>query len=172
MASRDELLDQITTLRKKFVKYRQYADATIDDIFPKQKLKAAANYYCYQSASSIMLNDGKDNFTITALPAEAQFSKIYGITILDFDNDGKKDLLLAGNFFPYRTQLGRSDASLGLLLKGKGDGSFEAMANDKLGLYLDGDIRNIVMLQNALKENLLIVARNNDAVQVVKLKKE
>ena len=106
------------------------------------------------------------------LPSEAQFSKIYGITTLDFDKDGKKDLLLTGNFFPYRTQLGRSDASLGVLLKGKGDGNFEAVANDKLGLYIDGDVRNMVMVQNASKEKLLIVARNNDAVQVVKLKNE
>jgi hypothetical protein len=172
MASRDELLDQITPLRKKFIKYKDYADATIADIFPKQKLQAAATYNCYQSASSILLNDGQNNFTIKALPAEAQFSKIYSIAILDFDKDGKKDLLLTGNFFPYRTQLGRSDASLGLLLKGKGDGSFEAISNDKLGLYIDGDIRNMVMLQNGSKEKLFIIARNNDAVQVVKLKNE
>lgn len=172
IASRDELLDQITPLRKKFVKYKDYANATIADIFSKQKLQAAATYYCYQSASSILQNDGQNNFTIKALPAEAQFSKTYGITILDFDKDGKKDLLLAGNFFPYRTQLGRSDASLGVLLKGRGDGSFEAIQNDKLGLYIDGDIRNMVMVQSASKENLLIIAKNNDEVQVVKLKNE
>jgi hypothetical protein len=172
MASRDELLDQITPLRKKFIKYKDYADASIEDIFSKQKLQAATTYNCYQSASSILLNDGKNNFTIKALPVEAQFSKIYSIAILDFDKDGKKDLLLTGNFFPYRTQLGRSDASLGLLLKGKGDGSFEAFSNDKLGLYIDGDIRNMVMLQNGSKEKLFIIARNNDAVQVVKLKNE
>ena len=118
------------------------------------------------------MNNGQNNFTIKALPAEAQFSKTYGITIWDFNNDGKKDLLLAGNFFPYRTQLGRSDASLGVLLKGKGDGSFEAIPNNELGLYIDGDIRNMVMVQNASKENLLIVAKNNDEVQVVKLKNE
>ena len=172
MASRDELLDQITVLRKKFVKYKDYADATIEDIFSKQKLQAAATYHCYQPASIILLNDGQNNFSMKTLPSEAQFSKIYGITTLDFDKDGKKDLLLTGNFFPYRTQLGRSDASLGVLLKGKGDGNFEAVANEKLGLYIDGDVRNMVMVQNASKEKLLIVARNNDAVQVVKLKNE
>jgi hypothetical protein len=172
MASRDELLDQITPLRKKFVKYKDYADATIEDIFSRQKLQAAATYHCYQSASIILLNDGQNNFIIRALPPEAQFSKIYGIAILDFDRDGKKDLLLTGNFFPYRTQLGRSDASLGVLLRGKGNGNFEPVANDKLGLYIDGDIRNMVMVQNASKEKLFIIARNNDAVQIVKLKNE
>jgi hypothetical protein len=172
MASRDELLDQITPLRKKFVKYKDYADATIEDIFSRQKLQAAATYHCYQSASILLLNDGQNNFIIRALPPEAQFSKIYGIAILDFDRDGKKDLLLTGNFFPYRTQLGRSDASLGVLLRGKGNGNFEPVANDKLGLYIDGDIRNMVMVQNASKEKLFIIARNNDAVQVVKLKNE
>jgi hypothetical protein len=172
MASRDELLDQVTPLRKKFVMYKDYADAMIGDIFSKQKLQAAATFYCYQPGSAILLNDGKNNFTIQPLPAEAQFSKVYGITTLDFDNDGKKDLLLTGNFFPYRTQFGRSDASLGVLLKGKGDGSFEAVSNDRTGLYIDGDVRNMVTVQNALNEKLLVVAKNNAAVQVVKLKTE
>ena len=33
MASRDELFDQIPSLKKKFLRYKDYADATINDIF-------------------------------------------------------------------------------------------------------------------------------------------
>jgi hypothetical protein len=171
MASRDELLDQIVSLRKKFVKYKDYADATIADVFPKDKIDASKKYYCYQLASCILINKGNNHFDVQLLPVEAQVSKVFGIVADDFDDDGRKDILLTGNFFPYRTQLGMCDASLGVLLKGKGDGSFSVLSNAQTNLYADGDIRKMITLQNATKEQLIILAKNNDAVQVIKRKR-
>jgi hypothetical protein len=171
MVSRDELLDQIVSLRKKFVKYKDYADATIADVFPKDKIDASKKYYCYQLASCILINKGNNHFDVQLLPVEAQVSKVFGIVADDFDDDGRKDILLTGNFFPYRTQLGMCDASLGVLLKGKGDGSFSVLSNAQTNLYADGDIRKMITLQNATKEQLIILAKNNDAVQVIKRKR-
>src|SRR6202000_699025 len=51
MASRDELLDQIVTLRKKFNSYKAYADATIQDIFPADKVARAKVLHCNELAS-------------------------------------------------------------------------------------------------------------------------
>src|SRR5262249_35065506 len=119
MASRDELLDAIVPLRKKFVKYRDYAGATIESIFPKNKVSAARQYNCYQLASCLLVNNGNNTFSVEPLPVEAQFSKLYGTIVKDFDKDGIKDIFLAGNFYPYRVQLGQCDAGLGVLLKGR-----------------------------------------------------
>jgi hypothetical protein len=170
MASRDELLDQIVSLKKKFLKYRDYAGATVESVLGKEKMAASAKYYCYQQATCILLNDGSDKFSLKPLPAEAQFSKVYGIATGDFDQDGKKDILLTGNFMPYRVQLGRCDASLGTLLKGDGVGGFEPVPAWRTGLYANGDIRRMVIIDNALKEKMIILARNNEAVQVLKMK--
>lgn len=171
MASRDELLDQIVPLRKKFVKYKDYANKTIDDIFPKNKLEAASKWYCYQLASCILLNNGSNRFDIQPLPVQAQFSKIFGIVSDDIDKDGVEDLLLAGNFFPYRVQLGRNDAGLGVWLKGEGKGKYKVMQNESAGLFIDGDVRNMLMVKNAAGEQLLIIGKNNAAVQVLKAMK-
>lgn len=169
MASRDELLEQIVPLRKKFVKYKDYAKATLEDIFPRNKLAAADVKRVYQLASCVFINNGNNQFTMQPLPLQAQFSKVFGILGEDLNKDGKKDILLTGNFFPYRVQLGRNDAGMGLWLKSDGAGGFKVMSNEEAGLFIDGDVRNMISLKTKNGETLLVVAKNDDAVQVLKI---
>lgn len=168
MASRDELLDAIVPLRKKFIKYRDYADATVETIFPKNKINAAKRYYCYQLSSCLLINKGDNTFSVQPLPGEAQFSKVYGAIVKDFTRDGVKDIFLAGNFYPYRVQLGRCDASMGVLLKGAGNNVFEPVPHRKSGLYIEGEVRHILPLQNEKNQSLIIMAKNNGNVQIIK----
>jgi enediyne biosynthesis protein E4 len=181
MASRDELLDQIVSLRKKFNSYASYADASIGDIFPAEKIAHAKVLRCTELASGILYNRGNGQFSFAPLPLAAQFSKVYGAAFDDFDGDGKKDILVSGNFFPYRTQLGRCDASLGMLLKGPGPGSpagspaqsgvpplFQPVDPALSGIYIGGDVRAMVELKTAAGKKLLVIAKNDDAVQVLK----
>ncbi len=168
MASKDELLDEIPSLKKKYVHYSDYADATITDIFSKQQISKAKLYSCGQFASGILFNNGNNNFTFQPFPLEAQFSKIYGAVADDFDNDGKKDILIAGNFFSYKTELGKDDASLGLLLKGTGNRTFRAIDPAESGCYVDGDVRAMTEIKTA-SEKLFIIGKNNDKTQILKL---
>jgi hypothetical protein len=172
MASRDELLDEITPLKKKYIHYKDYADATINDIFPKDKIDNATIYTCNQLASGILYNDGNLHFRFEPLPLQAQFSRVSSAVVNDFDGDGKKDILLSGNFYAYRVQLGQSDAGLGLLLKGNNSNHFTPVDAAQSGCYIDGDVRNMVMLKNATGENIIIIAKNNSAVQVLKCASE
>jgi enediyne biosynthesis protein E4 len=169
MASRDELLDQIVTLKKKFNSYASYADATIEDIFPADKLAQAKILRCTELGSGVLYNRGNGQFAFTPFPLAAQFSKVYGAAFDDFDGDGKKDILVSGNFFPYRTQLGRCDASLGLLLKGPGP-QWQPVDPAQSGVYIGGDVRAMVELKTTTGK-LLIIAKNDDAVQVLKANK-
>ena len=168
LASRDELLSQIAVLRKKFNSYKAYADATIQDIFPPEKLAQARVLHCNQLASGILYNKGNGKFVFSPLPLAAQFSKVFGSLVDDFDRDGVPDILVAGNFFPYRTQLGRSDASLGMLLKGP---DWRPIDPALSGCYIGGDVRGIVEVKDAAAGRMLIVAKNDDAVQVLRLNK-
>jgi hypothetical protein len=171
MASRDELLDQIVPLRKKFVKYKDYANASLESIFPKAKLAAAAKFKVSQLASCLLINEGNMQFSCTPLPLEAQVSKIFGVHTGDVDSDGTPDLLLTGNFFPYRVQLGRNDAGLGVLLKGSSKGKYTAVPNEAVGLFISGDVRNMVSVKASNGNTLLVVAKNSDALQVVQINK-
>jgi enediyne biosynthesis protein E4 len=168
MASRDELLDQVVGLRKKFNSYKAYADATIQDIFPAEKLAQAKVLHCNQLASGVLYNKGGGHFSFSALPLAAQFSRVSGSVLDDLDGDGKKDLLVAGNFFPWRTQLGQGDASLGMLLKGPGP-DFRVVDPAISGCYIGGDVRGIVEGRGPGGQRWIIVAKNNDAIQVLKV---
>lgn len=102
---------------------------------------------------------------------EAQFSKVQSIVTDDFDQDGKLDIVLTGNFFGYRTQLGDSDASLGLYLKGIGDGSFKVINPSNSGLFVDGDVRATEIIKNSTGQKKLIVVKNNNTPQIILINK-
>ena len=57
------------------------------------------------------------------------------------------------------------DASFGCYLKGNGDGSFEFVPAKQSGLRLSGEARDFATLKIG-KKRLLVVARNNAAMQV------
>ncbi len=167
MASKDELLDQIPSLKKKYVHYADYADATVTDIFGKEKLADAAVLICDQLATGILYNAGESRFDFRPLPLQAQFSKVYAALTGDFDGDGTDDILIAGNFFPYRSEFGKDDASLGLLLKGTGSGVFNPVEPADSGCFIDGDVRNMVRVKTAAGYDI-VIAKNGQPVQVLK----
>lgn len=163
--SRDELVGQIPMLNKKFLKYADFATATIDKIFTKQQIEKARKYYIYHTKTALFINQ-RGKFVMKELPAEAQFSVVNGILYKDFDKDGKADILLAGNFYPFRVQQGQCDAGLGVLLKGDGKGAFTVMDRKQTGLWIKGDVRDMVELKGR-KGSVIVIAKNDDAVQVL-----
>jgi enediyne biosynthesis protein E4 len=166
--TRDEMFDQIPSLQKKFGRYIDYADAQLTDMFSTEQL-AKSKFVEIKNTKSIFLrNDGNKKFTITDLPNYAQLSVINGMVSADVEGDGKKDIILAGNFYPFRVQQGPLDAGIGLVLKGNGSGHFTPSPYTETGLYLPGDVRNLISIKSG-NHLFLIAAKNNGAVQVVQL---
>ena len=165
--SRDEMAEQIPAINKKFLKYRDYADADIYNLFEKQRIESAKKFYIKNVSSCILKNNGKGFFTVKPLPLEAQFSPVNGIIFNDYDSDGKKDILTSGNFFPFRVQQGRCDASLGSLFRNDGKGNFETVNINSTGLLLQGYIRDMIEV-NGKNGSVIIISKNNGAVQVIK----
>jgi hypothetical protein len=165
--TRDELFDQVPSLQKKFGRYADYADAQLTDIFSSEQLEHAKTVEIKMTRSAFLHNDGNNKFTLVPLPNRAQISTINGIISKDIDGDGIKDIIVAGNFFPFRVQQGPLDASMGLVLKGNGKGDFEPEPYSETGLCIQGDVRNIVEIKQG-KSFLIVAAKNNGTVQVLK----
>ncbi|HEX5001150.1 MAG TPA: FG-GAP-like repeat-containing protein [Bacteroidia bacterium] len=164
---RDQLTDQIRPLKNTLLRYRDYAHATLNDIFPKAALDTALTLYAYTFASSYMHNNGNGTFTLRPLPTVAQFSAVNGIVTGDYDGDGILDILLAGNDYSPDVETGRYDASIGCFLKGDGKGSFTVLPVTKTGFFADGYIKGMKMI-SADNQRLIVVVRNNDTVKVLR----
>jgi len=108
---------------------------------------------------------GEVTFTMKSLPAEAQFSPVYGISINDYDGDGKQDILIGGNFYQSKPEVGIYDASYGLLLKGDGKGNFVAVKMQQSGFFIKGAVRDILSIKRG-KRQLIVVAKNNDTTGI------
>lgn len=167
LASRDELLDQIPVLKKKYIKYADYADATLETIFSNEQLAKTTVYKCTETRSITLINNGSLNFSKKLLPPEVQFSKVNSFITDDLDGDEKMDIVITGNSFTNRTQFGDNDASLGIVMKGKGAGVFETLSPSASGLFADGDVRAVALIKDAMHTKKLIIVKNNDAVQIL-----
>jgi enediyne biosynthesis protein E4 len=160
---RHDLVAQIPSLKKKYLKYESYKDEKITDIFTEEQLSKAIKLDAYELSTVIMINEGNGRFTLRALPVEAQFSPVFGIEIGDFNDDSNMDILLGGNMYKVKPQVGRYDASYGTLLIGDGKNNFKALAAKSSGIKLDGEVRDIVTIKT-VKNSLLLISRNNDSV--------
>lgn len=167
MPTRDELLGQVNPLRKKYIRYADYADATVADIMG-QKLAQAQVLRAVTLQSSWLDNSGSGRFTLKPLPQSAQVSMINGFVQGDFDDDGQSEVLAAGNFYPYKVLMGRSDASKGILLKFN-DGTAHPY-RPTTPLWMSGDIRDMALLRFNKAPKQVVVSRNNDKPGVFTLK--
>ena len=168
-ASKDELDKQLPFLHKKFTNFKSFAGKTVEEIFDKGELEGAQKLEVNQFKSVYLENLGGGKFKQHALPQQAQVSKIFAFHIEDVDKDGHLDVLLGGNLYGVSSYQGRYDGSYGLLLKGNGQGSFSAVEPTKAGFLLEGEVRNIKSIRTATGK-LLLVARNNLPLQVLKVK--
>ena len=158
VATRDELIDQVPSMKSKFPSYASYADATVKDIFTPEQFAAAKHLRAEEFRSGIFINDG-GTFTFRPFPQSAQAFPVRDILIADFNHHGRPDLLLAGNNFAVRAQWGREDAGKGLLLTQNQDGSF--VSAPCTGFEAGKDVRQLARI-----DDYILVANNNDELQI------
>lgn len=168
--SRDDLMDQLPMLKKKFLKYSTYATATINDLFEKEQLEGAEQLTAEILTTVYLQNDGLNGFSLRQLPAEAQYAPVYAMAALDANRDGKKDLVLAGNNAWTRIRFSRYDANHGILLTGDGKGNFNYEPQWKSGFNIRGDVRSLQTI-NTEKRTDLVFGVNDSRVKVYHLRK-
>ncbi|MEO5889025.1 MAG: VCBS repeat-containing protein [Ferruginibacter sp.] len=148
--SRDELLDQMSMMRTRFPDYKSYADASIKEVFSAEEIKDAKHLQATDLKTTYFEAGTDGKFHEKALPIQAQFSPVFTINKLDYDKDGKPDLLLCGNINQARLRFGKCDANYGCLLKGDGKGNFIYVKQQQSGFHIWGDVRSVLEINNVL----------------------
>ncbi len=167
MAQKEMLLKQIPSLKKKFLYAKDYAEATIEDLYPKKELDAALHVVAYDLETCWWENQG-GKFVRHSLPRQAQASVIQGIVVDDFNGDGNPDLLMAGNKYRMEIEGGQCDAGTGVLLTGDGKGNFSWVNNLQSGFWAQREARDLEMLHDANGKRIILVSNNRSALQVFK----
>lgn len=126
-------------IRERVSSFREYGQAGVEQILGPQWSQA------HQGRAStldslIFLNRG-GHFEARVLPIEAQFAPAFGLTVSDFDGDGREDLFLSQNFFGVEPETSRYDGGRGLLLRGDGEGGFNPVPGQVSGIRVEGEQR-------------------------------
>ena len=130
-------------LQEQFPNYTSFSTADLTQVMaaglpPMQEVRAAV------LDSLVLLNRG-DHFEAEALPAQAQWSPVFGIAVADLDGDGYEDLFLAQNFFGVASSESRHDAGDGLWLRGNGRGEFAPVPSLASGFGVYGEGRGVAV---------------------------
>lgn len=155
---------QCPMIAKKFPTYLSFAETDLYGILGEDQLKTALHYQAHLFSTVVFINNN-GKFTQKKLPVEAQLSTVNGIIIKDFDGDGKKDILIAGNKFDVEVETTPADASPGLFLKGLGNGEFRSFKPLESGFFVPYNVKDIQPLQ-VNGHWAVLVSSNNDKLRV------
>ncbi|WP_243745487.1 VCBS repeat-containing protein [Segetibacter sp. 3557_3] len=165
MHTRDDLISQLITIRKKYPTYKSFGRASLADLWPPDLTRGALVLKATDMNSSYFENKGNGQFTIKALPLEAQTAPVYGIINKDINEDGFDDLLLVGNDHGMEPGSGRHDAFNGLYLQGDGKGNFDPVPLAQSGFYVPGDAKALAGVHSP-RGNLFLATQNQDSMVV------
>ncbi|HEX4957941.1 MAG TPA: VCBS repeat-containing protein [Lacibacter sp.] len=144
IAYRDQLADEIPSIKKLFPDYASYARADAKTVMQNFNHEKEIKLAAIEFRSGWIENKGNWQFEFHPLPAQAQWAPVYATAAADFNGDGNIDLLLSGNEFNMHPYIGRYDAMNGLVLKGDGKGKFQPLSILESGIFIPGSGKQLV----------------------------
>lgn len=162
---RQDLVKQFVGIRKKFNTYGDYGEATVAEMFTPEEMEGATILSANWMKTAVIENLGNGQFSLKALPIEAQLAPVYAILPYDLNQDGKLDLLMVGNDHGIEVQQGRADAFNGLALLNQGDFDFSPLSMAESNFMVRGDGIGMVKML-AGDQELIVATQNRDSLRV------
>ena len=162
--SKMDLTAQLPSLKKKFLKYDQFAKADYETLFTAEERKGTIKRKAVTLSSAILRNN-EGTYELETLPLAAQISPMFASAIADFNQDGQQDIWMSGNFYGLKPEVGRHNDSRGVLLLGQANGQF--IAENDLVAPISGEVRDAKILINNQQEQLLLIGINDEPIQIL-----
>jgi hypothetical protein len=163
--TRDDLIKQMISLRRKFQNYKLFSTAGIREILNDSLIQTAWKGEVNQLASVYIENKGNGKFSMKELPMLAQVSMLNGMFVEDLNGDGNLDLISTTNDYGTEVSVGRYDALNGLVLLGDGSGNFSSLSIASSGFYVPGNGKSVVCMVGPDQSIRLAVSQNRGALQ-------
>ncbi|MEX2233046.1 MAG: VCBS repeat-containing protein, partial [Cyclobacteriaceae bacterium] len=164
--SRDQLVRQVPSLKRTFLKYSNFRNVILEDIIPTKDTGKYVVNNAFIFASVYLENTRNGKFSIAQLPVEAQMFPVFSFSEGDFNDDGHTDILAVGNLYAVQPEFGRYDAGYGLMMLGDGKGNFRSLSQQSSGFVVKGEGRDIQYLVNSIGKKIYLVSRNNDGLLI------
>lgn len=164
-----ELTKQIPKLKKEFLYAKDFANASIEELFGADKIRSAKVYEFNFAASVVLENTGEMNFKLHELPDDIQYSPVYASHMTDLNGDELPEILLGGNYYDCNIQMGRYDADYGSLLINEGNFKFRTASLS--GYKLKNQVKHLTPVRLSNSKELIVVGRNNDRLALIDIKK-
>ena len=156
-----DLWMQIPPLKKKYLKFENYKNVTMDKLFDPSTIRDSEVKKVYNLSSVSLYNKKGKGFEIKELPFMAQLSPIFSIISDDINNDGIMDLILGGNLSRIKPEFGPNSSSYSTLLLGAKDNRFKYVNSKLSGLFISGEIRDLDKIKINNKDSYIFAVNNS-----------
>ena len=162
------LLRQIPSLRKQLLTYESYQNKTLEELFSQAIWSNSLNLRTQTLETTLWINSGEGNFRSTALPLEIQSAPVFSITAITVKEEVPY-LVFGGNQSRIKPELGTQMGSFAWVLKPTGKNQWNTMLPEQSGVFVKGEIRDLLQITIENKPNL-VVLRNNDTPLVFEIR--
>ena len=137
--NRTQLTASLPDLPARFPTHEAFGRADVTHVLGESA--ARANFLeAVEFDSGVFLNR-TNRFEWRPFSREAQWAPASSVNVADVDGDGFEDVFLSQNRSDLLPEYSRDDAGGGLWLRGRGDGSFQAIDPAVSGIRIDGEQR-------------------------------
>lgn len=169
--TKPDLVGQLPFFKKQFLKYKDYAGKPFEQIFTPELLAGAHVNEINYLASAVFLSNGKNGFTCHPFPLQAQLSTVNTILCDDIFNSGSTQIILGGNFYGFKPEMGRLDASHGQIYTFTNKG-FTYISPAKSGINLNGEVKSSIIIKNNNGQKYYLFGINNQQIKGYQITKD
>ena len=156
-----DLWMQIPSLKKQFLKFENYKNKKMEELFPKEIIDETEKIFVYNLASVYLKNKNGKELILSELPFDAQISTVNSILVDDFNNDNVKDFIIGGNSTKIKPEYGINNANFSKMFIGTKEGFYPLKSEDS-GLKIYGEIRDIQKLKHKEIINYIFAINNSN----------
>jgi len=159
----DKITKELPFLRKKFLRYKHYKEATIKDCLGFKMDQAIQNTF-RESKTHLLMYAGNRKFKVCEGPPELQFGPIMSSVTLGDTESGNPLLYLHGNFYDNAPETGPIDANKGLVIELKPDGKINKV--EGIVPKVSGNIRKLIPIQTK-NGKIIMVLKSGEKAEII-----
>ncbi|CAM1371072.1 VCBS repeat-containing protein [Tenacibaculum xiamenense] len=150
--------EQLPMLNAKFKTYKQFASASLSDIYGAMALENSIHFEANDFSSFVLKNKGDFSFELKKLPTQSQFGPTTSFISLS-NSTSKENLILgAGSVYEAEVETVRYDGNKGYLLNQKGD----ILKAEALNIFDELEVKALKSIAISNKNYVLVLCKNDE----------